>query len=191
MTTNAHMDSFTIETERLRLVPATATACRAAAALNRAEMSRLLDAEIATDWPPDLLQDALEPTAQKLDDGTYAPPWSMYWIVLQTPRRLIGTCGLYTEPKDGIVGLGYSVVASEQCKGYATEATRGLVEFAFGDRRTTTIVGETMADLTPSIRVMEKLGFQRTAEGVTGINGDENVVRFELHRDVWDKLSDS
>lgn len=191
MTTNSDMKQHTIMTNRLLLVPATSAECRATAKSHMEEMSRLLGADIATDWPPDLLEDALEPTAKNLDEGVFVPPWSMYWIILKSPRRAIGTCGFYSEPKDGTVGLGYSIVASEQCKGFATEATRGLVEFAFGDVRTKIVVGETLAHLTPSIRVMKKLGFQRAADGVTGINGDENVVRFELHRDGWSSFNRS
>ena len=182
---------YELLTARLRLCPATAPACRAAAGPDRTRLSQQLDADIAADWPPDLLQDALEPTAKNLEAGIYVPPWSMYWMILKSPARAIGTCGFYSAPKDGVVGLGYSVVASEQRKGLATEATRALVEFAFGDDRTRVVVGETLAHLTASIRVMQKLGFRRVAESATGINGDENVVRFELPRGEWLRLRGS
>lgn len=48
-----------------------------------------------------------------------------------------------------------------QGRGYATEATRGLIDRAFLDPRVERVVATTLPDRVPSIRVVEKLGFER------------------------------
>ncbi len=173
-----------IATPRLELVAVTLETARAAAVEDRARMAALLGGEISPGWPPDLLDDAMVHLAAWLEKGEASPPWSMWFIMLREPRTLIGTCGFKGPPDAGRVDVGYSIVGPHQRRGYATEATRGLVEFAFADERVERVVAETLAELVPSIGVLEKLGFSRCAEGVTGFSGEENVVRYELCREA-------
>lgn len=183
MTGNTNDETLVLKTTRLQLVPATVGVVRAAAAMNHAKMAKLLNADVPPDWPPDLLQDALTPTADALEAGHSIPPWTMYWILLDEPRTLIGTCGFKDEPSgQGQVDLGYAIVNSHQRRGYASEATRALIDFAFADDRVTHVVAETLPELVPSIRVMEKVGMARVDSATTGFSGEENVVRYEIRR---------
>ncbi|HPF41735.1 MAG TPA: GNAT family N-acetyltransferase [Phycisphaerae bacterium] len=178
--------NHTFETERLLLIPATVPALRAAAEQDRPQMASLLEAEVTADWPPDLLQDALAPTADAIESGKSAHPWATYFVFLQRPRRLIGVTGFKSAPTDdGRVEVGYSVINSEQRRGYATEATLALIEFAFTDDRVTTIIADTMPDLIPSIRVMEKIGMTRDMDYVSAEPGEERAIRHTLDRGMW------
>ena len=85
-------------------------------------------------------------------------------------------------PKDGRVDIGYSIVASQQRRGYASEATRRLIEMAFEDPQVDRVVAETLPGLEPSIRVMEKCGFRQCGANVTGFSGEEGVLQYELRR---------
>jgi [ribosomal protein S5]-alanine N-acetyltransferase len=106
------------------------------------------------------------------------PGWGAWYYVRSKDRMLVGAGG-YKGPPDaaGTVEIGYSVVETEQRKGYATEAARGLVERAFADPRVTRVIAETYPHLDASLGVMRGLGM-RPAE----TSSEEGVVRFELTR---------
>jgi len=178
------MKPLVLATPRLQLVLATTAPTRAAAEADLARLGRLLRADVASDWPPDLVSDAFPRVAEELERQVPLDGIGMYFILLQSPRTLIGTGGLYRSPSSEEVVVGYSIVASHQRRGYATEATAGLVAHAFGLPGITRVLAETLPDLTPSIRVLEKLGFVQYEKDVKAYSGEENVVRYELRRPV-------
>lgn len=183
---NTNNDAMTITTKRLQLLPARVDVLRAAAAMDRAKTAELLGADVTPDWPPDLLQDALTPTADHLESGKWKHPWSTYFMMLAEPYTLVGTCGFKAPPaEDGGVEVGYSVVKSHQRRGYATEATQGLIDFAFADPRVTHVIAETLPDLLPSIGVMEKVGMTFLCSDTSGASGEPHVVRYGLRRAEW------
>ena len=53
----------------------------------------------------------------------------------------------------------WALPAFQAC-GYATEASRRLIAWAFSHAEVDGVIAETMPDLRPSIRVMEKCGMQ-------------------------------
>lgn len=61
----------------------------------------------------------------------------------------------------GQVEIGYGVEPSEQGRGYATEAVKRLVRWAFQQPGVETVVAETAADNVASQRVLEKAGLRR------------------------------
>lgn len=181
------MSANPIVTERLELVRTTGPLLRTAAANDRAAMSKILQAVVPEDWPPQSVDDAFAVIADQLEAGPDPGIWSFWFVVQQEPRVLIGTFGFKGPPEDGQIDLGYAIVDSHQRRGYATEVTRRMLEVAFSHAAVRRAVGETFEELTASIRVMEKCGFSRCAEGVTGFSGEENVVRYELPRERWEK----
>jgi len=174
-----------VQTARLCLRPAAVAELQAAAAKSIGLLGDLLSAEVAADWPPDLMQDAFAPIADMLATGQAEAPWSMYWIVTRAPRVAIGTVGFKAAPQNGRVDIGYTVVASHQRRGYASEAVAALIEIAFNDARVERVVGETLPDLIPSMGVMEKVGMRRVADAATGFSGEEDVVRYEITREAF------
>jgi RimJ/RimL family protein N-acetyltransferase len=97
---------------------------------------------------------------------------------------LVGAGGFKGAPDArGEVELGYGIVPEYQRRGYATEAVRGLSEFAFRDPRVKTVIGQTLDGLTRSIGVMEKAGFQFAGAGDDPYAPPgEKLVRYELRR---------
>lgn len=86
---------------------------------------------------------------------------------------LVGVGGFKGPPTDGVVELGYSIVPSAQRRGYATKAVRELIESG-RERGAKRVRAETLPSLTPSIRVLQKLGFTPSPSSRTG------VIAFEL-----------
>ena len=78
---------------------------------------------------------------------------------------MIGTVSPKGPPNgDGTVEIVYGIVASHQGQGYATEATRALLDWVCRDPRTRRIIAETMPR-PASIAVMEKCGMTFLGEG--------------------------
>ena len=167
-----------ITTDRLFLIPASPDLIREAL-LGDPALARALDAALPADWPPEFYDaDSLTYTLDRLVADSEYEGWSTYFFLRRDDRVLIGNGGYYAPPsEDGTVEVGYSVVPSMQGRGYATEATRGLVDRAFADRRVERIVAHTLPDRTPSIRVVEKVGFERSEA-----TPEPGVIQFMLTR---------
>jgi RimJ/RimL family protein N-acetyltransferase len=166
-----------IDTPRLHLIPGTPETVTGAMD-DVPSLGAQLSAIVPGTWPPDLLdRDALEWTLRWLNDPSNDRRWGFYWVVLREPRTLIGVVGYKGMPHDGTVEVGYGIVAEHQRLGYATEATRALVDQAFASPEVTRVIAETLPGLVASIGVLEKLGF-----AFSGAGSEEGVIRYELHR---------
>jgi ribosomal-protein-alanine N-acetyltransferase len=80
---------------------------------------------------------------------------------------MIGNAGFKGSPKDGLVEIGYSMLEMHHRQGYATEAVRGLLSWAFQNPEVQRVVADTLPGLTPSIRVMKNSGSRLSAMGPT------------------------
>jgi RimJ/RimL family protein N-acetyltransferase len=172
-----------VETARMTLVASTLPMLRAE--LTRPdEFARLLDAEVATPWPPPLNDEQSNRwMARYLEENPDAIGWGMWYFVLKKGPTggpiAIGNGGFKGKPsEDGTVEIGYSVVEAYQKRGLGSEGARALIERAFRDPAVTRVIAETFPDLTPSIRVLEHNGFVRTTEA----GSEPGVIRFELKR---------
>ena len=164
-----------IPTERLRLIPATPALIEIALESDDA-LGEALAARVPDTWPPEFIDErALLYTREKLEGGPEQAGWWMHFVVLVSdPAKLIGTAGYKGPPTDGTVEVGYGIVADHQRRGYATEATRALIERASAHPEVRRVIAETLPELTPSIRVLEKLGFVPAGDG-----SQPGVIRFE------------
>lgn len=83
------------------------------------------------------------------------------------PDRIIGWCGL-----DGTAGdrlhLFYSIAPERRGRGYATQAARALLEYAFRTAEVPFVNGGCYRDNRASYRVMEKAGMRRAGEQENG-----------------------
>lgn len=163
-----------IETERLRLIPASRELVELE--LEGAQLlAARLGAEVAPDWPPKHHDHvALLRSRESLREPD-AANWWLHCFARKEPKplMLIGVGGLKGPPVDGTVEIGYSVATSAQRLGLATEAVQGLID-AVAERGATTARAETLPELGASIRVLEKLGFS-PAEPSRG-----GLIAFEL-----------
>lgn len=70
-----------------------------------------------------------------------------------------------------MVEIAFGIVPVFQGKGYATEATGGLVEFAFGEGRVCLARAYTLPTPNASTRVLAKCGFKHIGEVVDPEDG--------------------
>jgi len=165
-----------LATARLRLVAAT-KAMISAELDGRDRLASLLDVELAADWPPEHHdRETLMFWREQLSQPGAAGWWLHYLLLANSTRpTLVGTVGFKGPPADGLVEIGYSVVASWQRLGLATEGARALIEVAWA-RGANIVVAHTFEHLEPSIAVLRKLGFQRAK------SSEPDVLEFRLCR---------
>ena len=145
-------------------------------------LATALGAAVPATWPPQFLDPpALHFTLARLGAGLEQAGWWLYFILLpggETGPTLIGSAGYKGPPSaDGTVEVGYGIVRDRQRRGYASEATHGLVARAFALPAVRRVIAETLPELTPSIGVLRKCGFRPIGEG-----SEPGVLRFEITR---------
>jgi [ribosomal protein S5]-alanine N-acetyltransferase len=139
-------------------------------------------------WPPPF-NDQLSQTwfARRIARGRTETGW-LLWYVLRRGDTMFGPVlignGGFTGPPDrhGSVELGYSLLPSWHGQGYGTELAGALVTWAFGHAHVARVLAVTYPSLIPSIRVLEKNGFQRICHG-----SDRTSLTFELRRGVFER----
>lgn len=107
----------------------------------------------------------------------HQPPYGDRAVVLRRPGRLIGACGFvpclapfaqFALERSAAVpslnttefGLYWAISPAHRRQGYAAEAARALIDFAFGPLRLQRIVAATEYDNLASLAVMRKLGMR-------------------------------
>ena len=113
-------------------------------------------------------------------DGCRANPaqrlWYTNWRIETRDGTPVGSLGFQGAPVNGEAELGYGIGAAHQNQGYATEAVRAVMDWAFSAcDELYFIMAEVEPDNAASRRVLEKLGF---APAGAGGEGD----RFEKER---------
>ena len=111
------------------------------------------------------------------------------WVQLSVEEResgrLVGDVGLsLAEGEPGVIKVGYTISPDVQGRGYATEAVRALVDYAFDALGADVVRAYASEENEPSIRVAEKVGM-RLVERLEHRYGDEvwYGVRYELRRE--------
>ncbi|MER6142664.1 GNAT family N-acetyltransferase [Streptomyces sparsogenes] len=105
-------------------------------------------------------------------------------VVERDTGLVVGSLGLFWPPSEGVVELGYGIVASRRGRGYATEAARALAEFALAAPEVHTVSAGVELSNPASVRVLEKAGFRRwtAAEAGHAADGAENTARYRFTR---------
>jgi RimJ/RimL family protein N-acetyltransferase len=109
-----------------------------------------------------------------------ASPWTHGFAVVQRESgTVVGSCGYKGPPgPEAVVEIAYGMDPEYQGRGYATEAARALVAFAFGSGRVRLVCAHTRPEKNASTRVLTKCGFQRVGEVMDPEDG--LVWRWEL-----------
>ena len=178
-----------LTTDRLELVAATAELARADLT-DRALFARLLGARVPPEWPPPLNDEAsMEWAARMHESNPGAHGWGMWYFMLRDEvsgaRVAIGNGGFKGPPTpEGAVEIGYSLLEEHHGKGYASEAVRAILAWAFGHAEVRLVVAETLPALAPSIRLLEKCGFQHVGRGS---DPEPGAIRYELLRERYEE----
>ena len=82
------------------------------------------------------------------------------WLVSDAADHPVGICGLVNRDYLDDVDLGYAFLPEVTGRGYATEAARGVLEYAHHRLRLERVVAITALENPPSIKVLHKLGYR-------------------------------
>ncbi|WP_158622622.1 GNAT family N-acetyltransferase [Pedobacter sp. KBW06] len=91
--------------------------------------------------------------------------WYTNWEIIDKAANVaIGGIGFVGHANEnGIVEMGYMIDQQQQRKGYATEAIRSMVDWAFQDQIVEAVIAKTAPGNFPSQKVLLKNGFVQIA----------------------------
>ncbi|WP_406511333.1 GNAT family N-acetyltransferase [Streptomyces sp. NBC_00161] len=114
------------------------------------------------DWAEDFPSEGDSVIAGLLDDNPARLGSFGHRLIIERDTGIVvGSIGLFWPPSEGVLELGYGVVASRRGRGYATEATRALAAFALTAPGVHTVTAGVELSNPASVRVLEKAGFER------------------------------
>lgn len=153
------MCSCMIKTERLHLIR---FKIEHAVALEqgRPELGAVLRVEIPDGWPqfPEAYSVKSVTTTDASDAEQDSRIGGTYLFLLNDRSWLVGSGGYKGEPVSGVAEIGYEIARNFQNKGLATEATRAMIDHAFGSSDVDAVIAHTLAEYNASTRVLEKVG---------------------------------
>ena len=102
--------------------------------------------------------------------------WGVWFVIDRGNNTVIGDIGFKGKPNsENTVEVGYGIVPSVQCKGYATEAVMKIIQWSFTFKTVNKVVAECLDDNVPSISVLEKLGMKQ-------IGSKNNMLKWQLEK---------
>ena len=105
----------------------------------------------------------------KADPSLYG--WGVWLVIEKKSSKIIGDLGFKGKPDTrNAVEVGYGITASEQNKGYATEALKCIIAWAFNDGGVDKITAECLTNNIASIKVLKKLNMKNMR--------NENGIRY-------------
>jgi RimJ/RimL family protein N-acetyltransferase len=150
----------------------------------RREAEEQLGLSLPDGWPDQRDEPFLRLRLEQMQRDPGTQPWLVRALVLRGERQMVGHAGFHGPPgahglRPGAVEVGYTVHAPFRGRGYATEATVALMEWAEarGIRHFVASVGPSNE---PSLAIVGKLGFVQTGDQWDEEDGLELV--FELIR---------
>jgi len=95
--------------------------------------------------------------------------WYVPWVMeLKKEKTRLGELGFKGPAQNEAVELGFGIRKEFEGQGYTTEAAQQLVDWAFQTEGVFFVEAEAAADNAASLRVLEKLGFEKYSEGIEG-----------------------
>ena len=151
-----------LQTERLLLIPFTTQICKN---LINDDFSDLYNMGLikGKSWPDDDVLETLPKIISNLS-LVEAPTGFESWMIIKNETfEIIGDLGFkgFNYEKENI-DLGYGVIKEERGKGYAEEATKALIKWAFTEDIVKEITARCLIDNISSIKLLKKLKFDVT-----------------------------
>ncbi len=147
-----------LETDRLLLRTFNPSDCDAMTAINQ-------DAEVMRHFPSVGTREETEEHIQRIMAHQDKYGYSLYAVELKTTHEMIGFVGLIHRTKDEFnapfmpaTEIGWRLASKHWNQGYATEAAKAVLAYAFAQLKLNDIISFTAVPNAPSRRIMEKIG---------------------------------
>ena len=172
-----------IETERLQLIACNKMHLNALIQSEQA-LADLLGVELAENW---LVFPEAPPYALKmLEADPQVLRWGMHLFLKKDENKIIGNGGFKgVADVDGMVEIGYAISPLYENQGLATEAARGMIEYAFSWASVKMVDAHTLAEENASVKVLQKCGLTRIAEKHDEEDGD--IWQWRIRREEFEK----
>jgi len=176
-----------IASDRLELIPMSLEFLRASLEVDRGRAARLVDFELAPEWPDE--PDIVRMRIGELEADPSLRPWLLRSMVERGSRRMVGHVGFHSRPgpeylrelSPGGVELGYVVYPEFRRRGYAREASLAMMAWAAQKHGVRRFIVSIRPSNAASTALAEQLGFRRIGSHVDEVDGPEDI--FELLRD--------
>jgi len=156
-------DPYELFTPRLRLRSLAVEEARLALRGDRKTLAARIGASVPADWPGAGLTTSLPGIIAHMAKHADGAGW--LWVIIErATASMVGDIGFHS-PLVGVssVEIGYLIFPSAGGRGYATEATASLVEWALSQPGIERVTAQIAPDNAPSLRVAAKLGMRETA----------------------------
>lgn len=173
-----------IETARLRMIPCELSHFEALLRDER-ELAAVLGVSLADDWLGfEAAREAMSHSYEYLKANPNALGWWTYLFIHGQDNALIGLGGFKGEADSaGTVEIGYSIASGYRRRGLATEAARGLIDYAFRHSHVTEVSAHTLPERNPSTQVLQNVGMRHIA--VVQDPEDGEVWRWSVAREDY------
>jgi RimJ/RimL family protein N-acetyltransferase len=108
-------------------------------------------------------------------------PENFFWLsprLVVVDRLIVGMIGFKNLPdSNGLVEIGYGIIASQQRRGFATQAVNLLVKEGFSSSEIQMIVAYTIPSNSASWRVLEKNQFVKDGSKIDSEDGEVLIWR--------------
>lgn len=105
-----------------------------------------------------------------------------YGVVLKETGELIGSAGMYFHPETDTWSFGYNLRRDMWSQGYATEATKAIVDYVCSEQDVKVIQTEHAVENPASGRIMEKLGLTFVGYGEYAKFDGSAVFKAKIYR---------
>lgn len=112
------------------------------------------------------------------------------FLITRHDETIIGACGIAAQ-EESAPEIGYWLGVQHWGQGYATEAVRALIDYAFTELGHDSLQAGARVTNPASRRILEKCGFQWTGVGLCRIRAlasSAPIDRFRLDRGLWTSL---
>lgn len=165
-----------IETAHLNLIPSELKHLEAILR-DQKQLEQMLGVKVFENWFdfPDVASiEAIQFSYEYLKAKPDALGWWTYLLIHIEDNVLVGMGGYKGKADEtGMVEIGYAIVPAYRCRGLATEAAQGLVDYAFSHQHIKMVDAHTLAERNASTRVLEKVGMKHVG---TAHDPDEGEV---------------
>lgn len=172
-----------IETERLQLIACSKMHLNALIQSEQA-LAELLGVELAENWL--VFPEAAPYALEMLEKNPQVLRWGMHLFIHKAENKIIGNGGFKgLADENGMVEIGYAISPQFENQGLATEAARGMIDYAFSWSNVKMVDAHTLAEENASVRVLQKCGMTRIAEKHDAEDGD--IWQWRILREDFEK----
>lgn len=150
---------------------------------NKSELAAILDVTVPNSWPH--FPEAFSLPADESRESNPPPTdWRGYFFIHPKEGVLVGNGGFKSRPDEsGTVEIGYEIASEYWNRGFATEATQRMIDYAFADEEVRAVIAHTLAEINASNRVLQKVGMKFIAEMDHPEEG--KIWRWQMSRDEY------